>query len=235
MIRRYHRGVPTDPLSLLSLIGVSALIDSINPCAFSILLLTIGFLVSLGKTRAETLRIGGAYIFGIFAAYFLIGVGVLQALSLFGVPHGLSKIVALLLVAFGVIDILSEAIPNFPIKLKIPSGAHRGIAFFMQKASIISAIGLGLFVGICEFPCTGGPYLFALGLLHDQATAVAGALYLLYYNIIFVLPLVVILVVASRADLLARVQAWRARSMFLLRYGMGIAMIALGTFLILVS
>ena len=37
---------------LLPLVGVAALIDSINPCAFSILLLTIAFLLSIGKPCA---------------------------------------------------------------------------------------------------------------------------------------------------------------------------------------
>src|SRR3989344_1391690 len=58
---------------LLPLVAVAALIDSINPCAFSILLLTIAFLFSLGKARGSILKIGGAYILGIFAVYILIG------------------------------------------------------------------------------------------------------------------------------------------------------------------
>ena len=58
---------------LLPLVGIAALIDSINPCAFSILLLTIAFLFSIGKIRSGILKIGGAYIFGIFAVYILIG------------------------------------------------------------------------------------------------------------------------------------------------------------------
>src|SRR3989344_1317270 len=57
---------------LLPLVGVSALIDSINPCAFSILILTIAFLFSIGKMRTNILKIGGSYIAGIFFVYMLI-------------------------------------------------------------------------------------------------------------------------------------------------------------------
>ena len=48
---------------LLPLISVAALLDSINPCAFSVLFLTIAFLMSMGAMRSSVLRIGGAYIF----------------------------------------------------------------------------------------------------------------------------------------------------------------------------
>src|SRR3990167_4850737 len=59
----------------LPLVVVAALIDSINPCAFSILLVTIAFLFSVGKLRRNILAIGGVYILGIFLAYLLIGLG----------------------------------------------------------------------------------------------------------------------------------------------------------------
>ena len=41
---------------LLPLIVAAALVDSINPCAFSILLITIAFLFSLGQVRSSILN-----------------------------------------------------------------------------------------------------------------------------------------------------------------------------------
>src|SRR3990167_8852898 len=72
---------------LLPLVAVSALVDSVNPCAFSILLLTIAFLFSIGKMRSKILEIGSFYILGIFMVYMLIGLGILQTLHLFDTPH----------------------------------------------------------------------------------------------------------------------------------------------------
>ncbi|KKU93205.1 MAG: putative membrane protein, partial [Candidatus Amesbacteria bacterium GW2011_GWC1_48_10] len=57
----------------LPVITTAALIDSVNPCAISVLLLTIGFLLSLEKSRREILSIAGLYILGIFVTYILIG------------------------------------------------------------------------------------------------------------------------------------------------------------------
>ena len=92
---------------LLPLIAVSALIDSINPCAFSILLVTIAFLFSVGKLRSNILKIGGSYIFGVFLVYILIGLGILQMLHLFNTPHFMAKVGAGLLLILGMINLIN--------------------------------------------------------------------------------------------------------------------------------
>ncbi len=213
---------------LLPLIGVAALIDSINPCAFSVLLLTIAFLFSIGKSRLGILKIGGAYIVGIFAVYILIGLGLLQTLHLFDTPHFMAKVGATLLIALGAINLINEFWPSFPIKLRIPQAAHGKMAQLMKKASLPTAFLLGALVGLCEFPCTGGPYLMVLGLLHDQATYFAGVGYLILYNLIFVLPLIIILALSSNQALLQKVQSWKKAETKNMRVWGGAAMILLG-------
>lgn len=213
---------------LLPLIGVAALLDSINPCAFSILLLTIAFLFSIGKLRTQILKIGGVYILGIFIVYMAIGLGILQTLHLFNTPHFMAKAGAFLLILLGTINVINEFFPRFPVKLQIPHAAHRTMARLMERGSILTAFLLGGLVGLCEFPCTGGPYLMVLGLLHDNATYLKGIGYLSLYNLIFVLPLVVILLIASEKALVAKVQSWQQEEKRMMRLWSGIAMVALG-------
>lgn len=213
---------------LLPLVGIAALIDSINPCAFGILLLTIAFLLSIGKMRSGILKIGGVYILGLFTIYILIGLGILQALHLFNTPHFMAKVGALLLIILGGINLINEFFPSFPIKLRIPQAAHNKMAELMNKASLPTAFLLGALVGICEFPCTGGPYLMVLGLLHDRGTYFAGLGYLLLYNLIFILPLVIILLIASNNALLEKVKAWKKTETKNMRLWGGVAMIILG-------
>lgn len=218
---------------LLPLVAVTALIDSINPCAFSILLLTIAFLFSIGRTRSDILRIGSVYVLGIFIAYLLIGLGILQALHLFNTPHFMAKVGAVLLIALGLISVINEYIPAFPIKLRIPHAAHGAMSRLMERASMPTALALGALVGLCEFPCTGGPYLLVLGLLHDSRTYLSGLGYLVLYNAIFVLPLVIILLISSNEALVERVRAWQQGERTHMRLGGSIAMIALGIFILL--
>lgn len=224
---------------LLPLVGIAALIDSVNPCAFSILILTIAFLFSIGKFRSSILKIGGSYIAGIFIVYILIGLGILQTLHLFNMPHFMAKVGAFLLIALGAINIINEFFPavtkvlagkpsEFPIKLRIPRAAHHKMAELMEKGSVPTAFLLGGLVGLCEFPCTGGPYLMVLGLLHNQVTYLKGLGYLFLYNAIFILPLVIILLISSNKAVLLKVKSWQQKEKSLMRLGGGIAMVALG-------
>ena len=218
---------------LLPLVSVAALIDSINPCAFGILLLTIAFLFSVGKSRSGILKIGGVYILGLFTVYILIGLGILQVLHLFNTPHFMAKAGAALLIALGGVSLINEFFPAFPVKLKIPEAAHRTMAELMNKASLPTAFFLGALVGLCEFPCTGGPYLMVLGLLHDTGTYFSGVAYLMLYNIIFILPLVVILLIASDSALLEKVKMWKKSETKHMRLCGGIAMVTLGLLIFL--
>lgn len=213
---------------LLPLVAVAALLDSVNPCAFGILLLTIAFLFSIGAERGRMLRLGAAYILGIFVVYLSIGLGILQVLHLFDTPHFMGKVGAGLLVALGAINVLGAIFPSFPIRFRIPKAAHEKMAPLIEKASLPAAFALGALVGLCEFPCTGGPYLMVLGLLHDSMTYLKGVGYLLLYNAIFILPLAIVLALASDSAVLAKIRAWKKEENMAMKLWAGIGMILLG-------
>ena len=213
---------------LLPLVLVAALLDSVHPCSFSILLITIAFLFGMQLTRKQILKIGGTYIAGIFTAYLLIGLGILKTLNFFNTPHFMGKLGATLLVVFGLINIINELFPQFPIKLKLPSAAHSKMAVLMEKASLPAAFGLGLLVGICQFPCMGGPYLMVIGLLHDQMTYFAGFNYLILYNLILIIQLSVVLWIAADKVLVNKMQAWKRDNTEGVKFWAGLIMIILG-------
>lgn len=213
---------------LLPLVFFSALLDSIHPCSFSILLITIAFLFGLQMTRRKILQIGGTYIAGIFASYFLIGLGILKVLHLFNTPHFMGKLGAALLVGFGLVNLINYFFPRFPFKLKLPSAAHGAMAKLMDKTSIPAAFGLGFLVGICQFPCMGGPYLMVIGLLRDTATYATGFGYLLLYNGILAVPLAVVLWLASDKIVVDRIQEGKRTNMNGVRLWAGITMVIVG-------
>ncbi|MEK7109073.1 MAG: cytochrome c biogenesis protein CcdA [Patescibacteria group bacterium] len=218
---------------LLPLILASSLLDSVHPCSFSILLITIALLFGLQLTRKKILQIGAVYIAGIFAAYFAIGLGMLKVLHLFNTPHFMGKLGATLLIIFGIITLLNRFFPNMPVKLKLPSVAHRPMAQLLERTTIVAAFGLGALVGICQFPCMGGPYLMVIGLLRDQVTYLAGFWYLMLYNLILIIPLVLVLFVASDKTTVDRMQEWKREHLPRVRLIAGIAMILLGALILL--
>lgn len=213
---------------LLPLVGVSAVLDSVHPCAFSILLITIAFLFGMQMTRGKILVIGGLYIAGIFVAYFGIGLGLFHVLHIFSVPHFMGKLGATLLILFGILNLINWAYPAFPLKLSIPSSAHRKMAELMNTISAPAAFALGLLVGLCQFPCMGGPYLMVIGLVHDTATYATGIGYLVLYNAILILPLAAVLYFAANKDVVDKMQSWRKTNISAVRLGAGVAMALLG-------
>lgn len=210
----------------------SALVDSINPCAFSILFITIAFLLSAGATRQKIVLAGLAYVFGIYFVYFSIGMIFSLTAHAVALPHNLAKFGAFIIIVFGAIGLAGEIWPSFPIRLKIPQFAHRSIAQNIHQATYAAAFLLGAIVGLAEFPCTGGPYTLALTLLHDATTFWKGIGYLALYNLIFVLPLVITVFLASQSGALEKIQAWRKSNGFG-RFIGSIVALALGFLLLL--
>lgn len=216
-------------------VTAASLVDSINPCAFSVLLLTVAFLFSLEKSRRLVLAAGGAYIFGIFVVYLLIGLGILKALTFMGMPNFVSMVAAWLVILFGISELIGHFYPSFPIRFKLPKSSHSKIARFIEKGSVPSAFILGGFVALFEFPCTGGPYLMILGLLHDSETHLRGFWYLVWYNFVFVLPLFAALIIASSKVLTSRVEAWRKENTGRMKLYSGLGLVFLGALILLIK
>ncbi len=216
------------------IIVIASLVDSINPCAFSVLFLTVAFLFSLGRSRRSIVKTGMLYILGIFLVYLLIGLGVLQTLNFFNIPNFMAKIGAIAILVAGIINLINEFFPKFPIRLKIPSASHPVLARLIEKGSAPTAFVLGILVGMFEFPCTGGPYLMVLGLLHDQGTFLSGFFYLVLYDLIFVSPLALILAIASDEGLLKKTEEFKKRNSEKYKWLPALIMVILGLLILLI-
>ncbi|OHA15880.1 MAG: hypothetical protein A3H57_01010 [Candidatus Taylorbacteria bacterium RIFCSPLOWO2_02_FULL_43_11] len=223
-----------DP-AFIPLLVASSLVDSVNPCAFSVLIITVAFLASLGLPRKKVLGIGLTYVAGIFVVYLLIGLGLLQFLSKVSAPHIAGRVGAAILLFFGLSNALSYLFPNFPIEFKIPEFIKWPMAKLIKKGTLEATFLLGVLVALFEFPCTGGPYLLILGLLHDSRTYTSGLLYLLLYNLIFVMPLLVILLLVSDKTLLQKAEDWKKGAAGKGKFYSGLAMIFLAIMIFLVN
>ena len=95
-------------------------------------------------------------------------------------------------------------------------------------------IVLGVFVAGVELPCTGGPYLAILVFLSQNFNFQALML-LIFYNIIFVMPLVVILLMVYFGMKVQHLKRWKQDNRGYMRFAMGIILIFLGWLLILIA
>jgi len=218
---------------LFAIITSSAFLDGLNPCAFAVLLFFIGFLFTIKKTRAKIWKMGLVYIGAIYLAYLLIGLGIAQAIIISGAPHLMAKIGAYLVIGLGVIQFLGVVFPSFPIKLRIPLDTKATLEKWMYKATLPASFIGGFLVGLCTFPCSGGIYVAIIGMLTAQSTAVQGTFWMLWYNLIFVSPLFLLLLLASNNKTTEKLQRLEHAQSVPLKLLIAGFMIALGAIILI--
>lgn len=215
---------------------ITALIDSINPCAIGVLILLVSTLVVLGKSREKMLFFGFVYISAVYIVYFLAGLGLtmfFHSIPLV-VSEYLSIAVGLIIVAAGLVEVKDFFWYGKGFSLAISPKHAKRIHEITKNISFPSLIFLGAFVAAVELPCTGGPYL-AITLILSQNFNLFALFLLALYNVIFVLPLVVIVVLVYCGMKVHRIKLWKHTYRHYMRLATGIILILLGWLLILIA
>jgi len=192
-------------------IMLAGLIDGVNPCAFATIVFLLSYLALVGRTRREVLMAGLAFTAAVFVTYFSMGLGLFQFLQrltflslISRVVYALAAVLVLALAAVSFYDfiLIRRGHRLSEMKLQLPLFLKRRIHAAIRKQSRSGRLALGAFltgaiVSVLELACTGQVYLptivFVTGVEGLKTDAV---LYLLVYNLLFVLPLTVIFVIS---------------------------------------
>jgi cytochrome c biogenesis protein CcdA len=220
--------LPSNYKTLLPAVALSGFLDGINPCAFAVMIFFIAFLFTLRRTFKNILLLGLVYIAVIYLTYLGIGLGIFKAIVLFDQPHFMAKLGSWLLIFLGLINLKSYFFPKLPGKLQIPQFSQNTLKKWLTRATLPAVIVAAFLVGLCEFPCSGGIYVAVISLLAAKTTFFWGLLYLLFYNLLFVLPLFVILFLSSNKLILVKAAELEKRNEKVMRLLSGLTMILLG-------
>ena len=230
-----------DPQQLtLPVVVSAALVDSINPCAFAVLLTFIAATLVLAerasargaRARWFLWRMGLVYVAGVFLTYLGLGLGLLGFAGAFGQTHWVGRVAALGAIALGLLALQEALVPEWGSRLAVPDRMHEWLHRLTGRATLPAVLGAGVLVGLCTVPCSGAIYLGVLGLLATQATYTEGLAYLVLYNAIFILPLVAMLAVASSRVVFNRLGRWQLHHRAALKLGLGLGAVALGLLLL---
>ena len=238
----WHPNAPAEAMQMylpkitLPTVVVAAAVDGINPCAFTVLLLFITAMLatmqageqSLYAIRTRMLSLGGIYIAAVFLTYLGLGVGMLKALDFFTRQHLPARFGALAAILFGLWMLKDFFLPDLGWRLQAPSQVGTMARQMAKKATIPALILGGFLIGLCTVPCSGAVYLGVLSLLALQPSALLGYGYLVLYNLIFVLPLVVILIAASARPTLNRLAHWNLHHKEWVRLALGGGVVVMG-------
>ena len=238
----WHPNAPAESMQMylpkitLPTVIIAAAVDGINPCAFTVLLLFITAMLatvqaggqSINVIRARLLSQGGIYIAAVFLTYLALGIGLLKTLDFFTRQHLPARFGALAAILFGLWMLKDFFLPDLGWRLQAPSQIGTTAREMAKKATVPTLIMGGFLIGLCTVPCSGAVYLGVLSLLALQPSALLGYSYLVLYNLIFVLPLVIILIAASARPTLNRLAHWNLHHKEWVRLALGGGVVVMG-------
>ena len=223
-------------LPTLGVVTVTAAIDSINPCAIGVLILMLSVLLGGKKSIKQMVVLGSLYILSVYTVYLLAGLGLLYFLA--NIPLYITEYIAIVvgsvIIIAGLIEVKDYFWYGRGFSLVIAPRYVKKIHELSTKTTITGVILLGAFVSAVELPCTGAPYLAIITLL-SQYFDFSAFLLLVYYNIIFVSPLIIILVMVATGKKLYEIKAWKQANRSYMRLFIGLMLIAMGWLLILIA
>ncbi len=207
---------------------LAALIDSVNPCAIGVMVFLVTYLTAVGSKK-RLLKVGLIYIFTVFITYLLAGFGLLAFLHAFSsITYFIYNLAAIVLIIGGLINVKELFFYKKGFSLAIPASKKVVIEKYIHKTSIPAAVVLGFLVSAFELPCSGQVYLGILSILANSSMQVLGVLWLVIYNLIFVLPLIIILFLVYFDKKSNYFSNLKARQKKWLRFIMGVFMLLLG-------
>jgi cytochrome c biogenesis protein CcdA len=224
------------PLPTLLTIITTAAIDAINPCAIGVLILMISVVLTSGKSVKRLLWLGSLYIMAVLGVYFLAGLGLMYFLSSIPliVTESLSLGIAAILIVVALFEIKDFFWYGKGFSLSISGMNAARIKHYAQNISAPGVIFLGAFVSAVELPCTGAPYLAIITIL-SQYFDFTALMLLVLYNIIFVSPLIIILLLVAGGMQVEKLHEWKDSNKGWMRLAVGVLLIFLSWLLILIA
>lgn len=238
-IERRYRAI-TLPVVLLG-----GLIDGLNPCAFATIIFFLSYLQIARRTPREMLLTGVAFIVAVFLAYLAAGLLLHEALDWIYARVGGLRVwltygfAALALVAAalsardallarrGRLDEMTLQLPGL-LKDRIRGVIRTGAR---ARRFIIGAFLAGLAVSLLELACTGQVYApIIYQIRQGELNAVN---WLLLYNLAFIVPLVVVFLLAYGGLRSEALIAFQRRHTFTVKLALAALFLALAAFILL--
>lgn len=196
----------------LAIVVFGGLLDGVNPCAFATIIFFLSYLQVAQRKPREILMVGVSFILAIFLAYLSVGLLFYQAIDKLANLESFQFIqdvmmwtfaaFALLVAVLSLRDGIRASRGNLKdMTLQLPQFLKNRIHGTIRKRArarnfVIAAFITGIIISFLELACTGQVY--APIVYQVQQGRTDALLFLLIYNVAFILPLVVIFILAYR-------------------------------------
>lgn len=195
----------------VGMVALAGLVDGVNPCAFTTIVFLLSMLAYLGRTRRQIGLVGVGFTVAVFVTYLLLGLGLLGAIKVISVSRGISAginyavgLLAVVLAIWSFVDYVrfSASGDAKTITLGLPEAVKARIRKVIRvglsgTGLLVSSVVVGFVVAILESLCTGQVYLPTIVFMTRMpGTGTHALAYLVLYNLMFILPLAVVMAVA---------------------------------------
>jgi thiol-disulfide isomerase/thioredoxin len=191
--------------SLLIFTLIIAGMDSFNPCAFFVLLFLLSLMVH-ARSRVRMLLIGTTFVLISATVYFMFMAAWLNLFMMVGAVPVITVIAGIIAVAIGLINTKDYFLFKQGPSLSIPENAKPGLFRRMRAllkadnlgAMLLGTAALAIAANSYELLCTAGfPMVYTRLLTLNELGSLEYYGYLVLYNLVYVLPLLVIVLVFS--------------------------------------
>ncbi len=196
LLGNVEAGVSSLPLMTMIIAGV----DAFNPCAFFVLMFLLSLLLHT-RSRQRMLLVGGVFVFFSGLLYFLFMTAWLNLFRVIGYLDAITIVAALVAITVGVINVKDFFWFKQGVTLTISDNAKpklfermRGLLQAQSLSALLAAtVGLALFANLYEFLCTAGfPMVYTRILTLSELSTPQYYLYLIFYNLVYIIPLLII-------------------------------------------
>jgi len=244
------RNISSDYLKNLGLIlplplftFIIALVDGFNPCNLFVLTFLLALLISVSHSRKRIFIIGYIFVIVVYIIYFLFMAAWLNIFQFIGFIDPLRITIAIIALAAGLINCKELFFFRKGITLMVQ---EKQKPFLMKKIDnmkevikkasvpglIVASVVLASFSSLVELPCTAGfPIIYSAVLSGKVLENTLGYyFYLLFYNLIYIIPLAVIITIFGFSFKAKKISQ---NQMGLIKFIGGAIMIALGIILLI--
>jgi cytochrome c biogenesis protein CcdA len=223
------------------LVAITGLIDGFNPCAIGLMLLFAGSIIYVIRRPERMLRIGIVYVATIFLTNLLVGIFFsrfvygLVSVSWYGTATLYLKyiIVGFVWVA-ALVHIKDVFRPGRGFGQTITKTQAWKVLKKLVRLDWHTIIPLGILVALFELPCSLPLYLGSITIMIQAFSELRTIEYLFVYNLLFVLPLIIIFAIVMQTHHLFKSRDVYHHSLKWMHLLMGIAQIAIGVGLLLI-
>lgn len=195
--------VSSDNYSLPVLTLLIAGMDAFNPCAFFVLLFLLSMMVH-GRSRSKMALIGGVFVFFSGAIYFLFMAAWLNLFIYLGELRFITTVAGIIAILIALINIKDYFWFKKGVSLTISDDAKPKLFDRMRHllrldstlTVVFATVILAVVANSYELLCTAGfPMVYTRILTLESLSTESYYLYLLLYNLIYILPLLIIVTI----------------------------------------